>query len=471
MRVFLRRACRDFLLRIRGRFFVVTAGVFGYAILKREWCMGFFLSKMLEKVGELQAGGIIDEKNAAAIRRELESELERSAKLKRRIFAFFLAVSGVVIAGLGVYVFLSAVWDGLGLAGRTLAAFAPLALSGVFGAFVILRRRAAVWRESAAAANVFGFCCAILVSAHIYQIDGSFADFAFVSLCLGMGTAFAFDSASALLFCAIMASSFGGRSDFMFAGFDAPLFLIFWAAIFCACVRALAAARECRPLYILTALILAIRFFPGLADVLGVWGNFYWNIPLGGLCLGAFCAAAARPGRLGAPFKIVAAGWACVFIAALSAPTPKALIRMSATDFAPSAINAACYFICAAAFAAAWIFFWRRNSGEPGAKPWFASSLAAVYGVCFALFARNFPHAADYATLAAASALAFYAIWVGIRKLSLESLNMGLAYLFTAALSEFFSRALGSFFLSAALVVLGAFVAGMNLFVARRRAE
>ena len=433
--------------------------------------MGLFLSKMLEKVGELQSGGIIDEKNAAAIRRELESELERSAKLKRKMFAFFLAVSGVGIAGLGVYVFLSAVWDGLGVAGRTLAAFAPLALSGVFGAFVVLRRQSGVWRESAAAANIFGFCCAILVSAHIYQIKGSFADFAFVSLCLGMGTALAFGSASALLFCAVMALSFGGGRDFMFAGFEAPLLLVFCAVIFYAAVRALASARECRPLYLLTALVLAIRFFPSLADVLGVWGNFYWKIPLGGLCLGAFCAAAARPGRLGAPFKIVAAGWVCVFIAALAAPTPAALIRMSDKAFAPSAINAACYFICAAAFAFAWIFFWRRNSGEPGAQPWLAASLAAVYGVCFALFARSFPHAADYATLAAASALAFYAIWVGIKRLSLESLNMGLACLFTVALSEFFSRELGSFFLSAALVALGAFVAGMNLFVARRRAE
>lgn len=433
--------------------------------------MGLFLSKMLEKVGELQSGGIIDEKNAAAIRRELESELERSAKLKRKMFAFFLAVSGVGIAGLGVYVFLSAVWDGLGVAGRTLAAFAPLALSGVFGAFVVLRRQSGVWRESAAAANIFGFCCAILVSAHIYQIDVSFADFTFVSLCLGMGAAFVFSSAAALLFCAAMALSFGGSSDFMLARFDAPLFMLFWYVIFYSSARGLAGSRGGRPLYLLAVLVLSGGLFPALLEVLDLRGSFYWVIPLGGLCLGAFCAAAARPGRLGTPFKIVVAVWACVFIWAVSVPNTEALIRAADKPFAPSALNVACYFACAAAFAFAWIFLWRKNSCERDAAPWLAASLAAVYGVCFALFARNFPHAADYATLAAASALAFYAIWLGIKRLSLESLNMGLACLFTAALSEFFSRELGSFFLSAALVALGAFVAGMNLFVARRRAE
>lgn len=144
----------------------------------------FYYKNFLKKISECEARGEIDAKSALALKNSIGQDKLKQVAIIKKIATFLLWTMGMFVFALGATLFAESVWDELSRAERTLVAFLPLALSIIFGAFTIWKNSPHAWKEATGVLNIFGVCCAITLSEHIWQMESSTSGFYVVAIIL-----------------------------------------------------------------------------------------------------------------------------------------------------------------------------------------------------------------------------------------------------------------------------------------------
>ena len=151
---------------------------------------------LLAELPDLVTNGVVSQQTADALRHHY---LELPAGESRRSGFVLSAIIGSLLVGAGIVLLVAHNWDFLSRPTRCAIAFAPLILTQVLGAFVLLRRDGSTaWRETAAILNVAAIGTAMALVSQTYQIQGDFARFILVWMILALPVVYLFWSSVGL---------------------------------------------------------------------------------------------------------------------------------------------------------------------------------------------------------------------------------------------------------------------------------
>ena len=130
---------------------------------------------LYDQLPRLIEAEVIDEKTANSLRGYYGPVSE---PLAGPALVRTFAVVGSLLIGLGIILLFGYNWDSIPKVGKTILAFAPLAIVSSLGAFVLLHRSdSRTWQESVALAIALASAACIGLVSQIYQIDGSLREF------------------------------------------------------------------------------------------------------------------------------------------------------------------------------------------------------------------------------------------------------------------------------------------------------
>ncbi len=137
------------------------------------------------------------------------SEYYASQKIDspNKLFTIF-GVLGSVLVGLGIVLILAHNWDGFSRTVKTIWAFIPLVIGQLFTGFVILKKKSAAWKETAAAFLFFAIGASISLVSQIYNIPGSMPSFLLTWIVLAAPLIYLLRSHTATLLHLIFATSY-----------------------------------------------------------------------------------------------------------------------------------------------------------------------------------------------------------------------------------------------------------------------
>ncbi len=178
------------------------------------------MEKFLERIGKLAKDGKITEDCRERIFEEFKPDLEKSERNKRTVAGIFVFALTAALLAVGAQIFIVDVWHLLGKNTQTAVAFLPLIASVACAVAAVKKNAAIQWREAAAVFNVIGVICAIGVSASIWQVEGSKADFMATVFLLTFPVVAVLGSGIGALCCAIFAAAFAldNSDSFTFCG-------------------------------------------------------------------------------------------------------------------------------------------------------------------------------------------------------------------------------------------------------------
>ena len=178
------------------------------------------MEKFLERIGKLAREGKIAEDCRERIFEEFKPDLEKSERNKRTVAGIFVFALTAALLAVGAQIFIVDVWHLLGKNTQTAVAFLPLIASVACAVAAVKKNAAIQWREAAAVFNVIGVICAIGVSASIWQVEGSKADFMATVFLLTFPVVAVLGSGIGALCCAIFAAAFAldNSDSFTFCG-------------------------------------------------------------------------------------------------------------------------------------------------------------------------------------------------------------------------------------------------------------
>lgn len=178
------------------------------------------MEKFLERIGKLAKNGKIAEDCRERIFEEFKPDLEKSERNKRTVAGIFVFALTAALLAVGAQIFIVDVWHLLDKNTQTAVAFLPLIASVACAVAAVKKNAAIQWREAAAVFNVIGVICAIGVSASIWQVEGSKADFMATVFLLTFPVVAVLGSGIGALCCAIFAAAFAldNSDSFTFCG-------------------------------------------------------------------------------------------------------------------------------------------------------------------------------------------------------------------------------------------------------------
>jgi uncharacterized membrane protein len=117
-------------------------------------------------------------------------ELEPPGGAAKRAVILF-SILGAALIGGGIILLLAHNWEELSRTVRALVSVLPLAISQLFGAWILFTKRQSVaWREGVGAFQALAIGAAISLVAQTYNLGGSFADFILTWSLLGLPIAY-----------------------------------------------------------------------------------------------------------------------------------------------------------------------------------------------------------------------------------------------------------------------------------------
>ena len=168
-----------------------------------------FERELLKRIPRYEADGLLDSASAARLAAHL------SAVQNRGTSVFFNAIyfAGAVLLIVSACLFVNNVWDDLSVGARLGLAFAPLALSFLFGVCVLFFKFGALVREIAALAAIVSFGTLFCLVANILNVADNFHNYSILMICLSLPLVFVFDSRGAAMVVAFWCSIVAGFRD------------------------------------------------------------------------------------------------------------------------------------------------------------------------------------------------------------------------------------------------------------------
>ncbi len=228
---------------------------------------------LLEELETLQSEKIIDAATAGKISEYYSLETANLyRKGVRSYFLLALVLIGSLLISAGVVLLFAYNWDMLPKYQRIGLSFVPFVLSVFFGAYTLAKDKDIRFREFAALFSSASFAVLIALISHIYNINGSIADFAKLLLLFSLPIVYIFKSHSlAVLYClGLFALNTNIRYE---TDYSYLLKLIYLAAIIPYICRAALNEKDSRGVLMSAATVLPLVVF-------AVMGDFAVNLPL-----------------------------------------------------------------------------------------------------------------------------------------------------------------------------------------------
>lgn len=138
---------------------------------------------ILKALPELIEAGLMNEKQALAIRDYYEKKPDRSGARALLIFG----ILGALLVGLGLILIIAHNWDQLSRSVKIALAFLPLLMGQALALYVLWRKKEQkVWMEGAATFLFLAFGACISMISQIYNIPGQVSDLLFIWMILGV---------------------------------------------------------------------------------------------------------------------------------------------------------------------------------------------------------------------------------------------------------------------------------------------
>ena len=435
------------------------------------FAMGAELEKLLGKVRQYEREGVLEKSAADALSERLSAEIAEGAQKKRSVERLAVFIVGVLVVCFAAYYFVWGIWEHMGLAQRTLVAFAPLGVSAAVGAYVLAKGSPKVYKEIASLLNILGIVCLLFIGFRIYNIDVQSNSLFFFSFCAAAPLIFIFDSTFALIFCAAMyAAAFSHVRGFVLGGLTAPAFIFFACALLLVVLKRSKAAcsRAVSLSHLAVCLFLSVVFVAEINGVLGC-GNFYLHVPLWGMVSGIMALFAAAYPKWRSPVTVFAL---VLFYVAVGRIFVKGefFIRQSEALSQLENFNLLWYAVAVLILLLLYARYFHVSLKLGSvARVLRGLSLVFVLVPLCVLSAYFSPAYAGWVTFGIFGALFVWALYEGASASSYADLNTALAYLSALALSRTFWGGITPLETSAMLAALGVVVISTNAFVFSRR--
>lgn len=168
-----------------------------------------FERELLKRIPRYEADGLLDSASAARLAAHLSAVGNRGTS----VFYNAIYFAGAVLLIVSVCLFVNNVWDDLSVGARLGLAFAPLALSFLFGGCVLFFKFGTFMRELAALAAIVSFGTLFCLVADILNLADNFHNYSVLMICLSLPLVFVFDSRGAAMVVAIWCQIVAGFGD------------------------------------------------------------------------------------------------------------------------------------------------------------------------------------------------------------------------------------------------------------------